>query len=404
MNVLLAMPMGETLNRLIELIPANVPRRAACDQHALVQSLEQPFDRIVLHAGLFANAYPWEWMLPLKEKQPQAKMIIFLDEAVYDSLWQEVLERLAAELGFTVYPSGLSVNETVSLALRAMFGPAEDPAPLPPAKGKAVAVWSAACKDGATTVAVNAAISLAKYTPLRVGLLDLNFKNPELRLALGLPDAGRAAMMLRAKLQTGALRQQELLDAMTTLRKMPNLHVLPGTFRRDTAADWMPEMIDDLLSVCRSAFDVTILDVSSYPDNAATICAVRQADVRWLVTRNHSSSYLWNWGEWYESGWKHYGVEPEQISLVVNRYAKSGESPAKAAAQLRMELAAVIPEGKGEPLADTAAIRQLASRLSIAAGGEPLPEAPASRRFGWKELLARFGRGERRVADVIHEA
>lgn len=419
MNLLLAMKQGEPLDRLLELAPSRMPRRTARDKHGLLQSLQQPYEAIVLHVELFADAYPWEWMAPLREMQPDAKVIVLTSDAVYDSLWQEVLYRLAAELGFVVSPLGLTAEEAASFAWRELFGAGEPEERR--SRGIVAAVWSAACKDGATTVAANAAAALAKQTPLRVGLLDLNFKNPELRVQLQLPDAGSQSVPLRSKLQTGTLLSRELMEATTIYRKNPNLRVLPGTYRRDTAGDWSPVMIASLLDVCREAFDVTIADVSSYPDNAATVCAVRSADLRWLVAQNRRSSYMWSWSEWYECYWRLCGVEPEQIQLIINRPDSAGEKPEKAAASMRMELAGILPavsESAARRAAEesrllaeaagaeayAAAVTSLAGRLSVAAGGQPLLEpAPVRRGSRWPAMLTGLWKGGSRRADVVHE-
>ena len=387
--------------------------QAVRDKDAFWQSVEQQsYEWIVLHVELFADAYPWEWVMPLRQLQPGAKVIVLSSEAVYDSLWQEVLHRLAAEAGFTVSPVGLGIGEAAQFAWRELAGRQEHE----PASGRVAAVWSAACKDGATTVAAGTAAALARETPLKIGLLDLNFKNPELRIQLNLPDAGKRYVPLRSKLQMGTLRSSELIDAMSPYRKNPNLQVLPGTFRRDTAADWSPEMIASLLAVCRDTFDVTIVDVSSYPDNAATVCAVRSADERWYVARNHRSSYMWNWSEWYECCWRQCGVEPEQIGMVLNRFDPAGEKAEKAAASIGMKLAGVLPTVSLEAVRRAtdenrllselseemdAGVRQLAEKLV----GRPLAEKSAQRRRTWLPALpALWKGGERSSGDFVNEA
>ncbi|HZG86135.1 hypothetical protein [Paenibacillus sp.] len=406
MSLLIGMKEGEELDRLLEALPAGADRRTvARSKESFWRAAEQRFDAVLLHAELVADMYPWEWAARLRERQPYAKIVVFLCEEVYDSLWLEVVERLSTEAGFVATPVGCGMEERRGIALQTLLGEA------PPADvsrtGVVAAVWSAACKDGATTVAANAALTLAREAPgLSVGLLDLNLKNPELRLLLGHADAGRSNASLRPKLQTGSLTTAELLAATAPFRRTPNLRLLCGTHRRDTAGDVSADMMGTLLAVCRRTFDVTVVDVSSYPDNAATVCAVRGADARWLVASNRPSSYLWSWGEWYECYWKHCGISPADAELVCNRYDPAGDPPEKAAAAIGMKLAAVLPNVPGgaglrlselgKPLADApqaepfaAEMYRLASRLHVLAGKAPLPERrSARRRYGFMSMIS----------------
>jgi len=406
MSLLIGMKEGDELDRLIESLPARSDRRTvARDKESFWSAAEQRYDAILLHVELVADMYPWEWAARLRERQPFAKIVVFLCEEVYDSLWLEVAERLSLEAGFAAAPIGAGTEDRRGFALQTLFGEA---APADGARsGVVAAVWSASCKDGATTVAANAALTLAREAAgLSVGLLDLNLKNPEMRLLLGHADAGRSNASLRPKLQTGSLTSAELLAATATYRRTPNLRLLCGTHRRDTAGDMNADMIGELLDVCRRTFDVTVVDVSSYPDNAATVCAVRGADARWLVASNRPSSYLWSWSEWYECYWKHCGLSPADAELVCNRYDPAGDSPEKAAAAIGMKLAAALPNVPGgaglrlsevgKPLADApqaeafaAEIYKLASRLHVLAGKAPLPERRAARRrHGFMALIS----------------
>ncbi|WP_309122379.1 hypothetical protein [Paenibacillus sp.] len=397
MSLLIGMKEGEPLARLLAIMPQRPRRRVlAHEKDAFFrQAARETFETIVLHMDLVADAYPWEWIGPLRSVRPDARVVVVPSESAYDALWLEAAQRLASDAGMEWVPLGAGTEEIAAIALR---GVERDLAETAADRGIVATVWSAASKDGATTIAGNVALTLARESPtLRVGLLDLNLKNPELRVALRVPDVGRTNAALRPKLQTGALSPAELREAAVPYRKTPNLRVLYGTHRRDTAADVSPEMMETLLSVCRQTFDVTIVDVSSFPDNAATVCAVRGGDVRWLVAANRSHSYLWSWTEWYACYWKLCGLAASDIELVCNRFDPAAESPEKAAAALGMTLAAVAPNvpgglglrmaEEGRPLVDAtqadefaAGVYRLASRLRVASGREPFAEREAPRR------------------------
>ena len=399
MTMLIGMKDGETLARLLRMMPQRKTRRVlAHAKETFLQAAQEPFDTIVIHMDLVADLYPWEWIGPLRLRRPDARIVVVPSETAYDSLWLEAAERLALEAGFAWCPLGATPEELVDIVLREAGEVRTADEDERGGDGVVAAVWSASGKDGATTIAANVALTLARASPaLRVGLLDLNLRNPELRVLLRVPDVGRTNAALRPKLQTGALSPSELRDAAVPYRKAPNLRILYGTHRRDTAGDVSPEMMETLLSVCRQTFDVAILDVSSFPDNAATVCAVRGADVRWLAAGNRSPSYLWNWSEWHACYWKYCGLGASDVELVCNRFDPAGEPAEKAAAALGMPLAGVVPNvpgglglrmaEEGRPLVDApqadafaASVYRLASRLHVAAGREPFPDRAAPRR------------------------
>lgn len=312
----------------------------------LFARLEEPFDVVAVHTGLFYDAYPWDWMPEIRRKQPQARVVIAPDEAVYDSFMLEALTRLAETLGFAVLPLGGTEQETFEALAASVEGRSVRRAAGDKRSGIVVAVWPASSKDGATTVAVNTALALASANRLRVGLIDANLRNPEIRSQLNLTETDRSQFKLRPKLQTHTLQPEDLLDSCITYRKMNGLHILTGSPRRDTALDMTPEMMAHLLQTARSVFDVTLVDLNAYPDNAATVCTVRGADIRWLVAQNNYASYRTSWREWFDCYWKYCGLTPSDVSLILNR-ASPDDKPERIADALHMSFGASIPNAPG---------------------------------------------------------
>lgn len=306
--------------------------------------LEDPIDIVLVHAGLFYDVYPWEWIQRLSRSQPQAKVAIALDASVYDSFLLEAISRMADLLHYRIIPAGLTGDGMLEAFAAVVNGDRKDS----PGRrgGSLTAVWSAASKDGATTIAVSTALSLATSCGMTVGLIDGNLHNPEIRSFLNLTDSNHSGFKLRPKLQTQTLTPGDLIEACVSYRKIPNLHILTGSRRRDTALDVTPEMMTHLLQTAKTAFDITIVDLNSYPDNAATICTVREADHRWLVAQNNYASFQMSWGEWYECYWKYAGLAPEDVSLVLNR-TMADDKPERIAELLRMPLAAAVPNLEG---------------------------------------------------------
>ncbi|WP_274361865.1 AAA family ATPase [Paenibacillus thermotolerans] len=402
MKVLLGGKYGELFEELSE---TGASVTVVEERTGLFEALEGTFELVIVHAGIFGQMYPWEWIPLLRDKQSAASITVIPDGSLYDSLWLEVLYRLGDDFFIRVAPLGSNAKSLLAELSSNDRDPASAAVVGGSGRGIVAALWSAANKDGATTVAVNAAVMLARSSQLNVGLLDLNLKNPEIKYGLQLKDLHRSNLLLRPKLHTGTLAASDLLDACQQYRKTPRLHILAGSHRRDTAGDVTPGMVEHLLETCRAVFDVTIADVSAFPDNAATVCAVKNADMKWLVAQQDFASHRLSWTEWYECYWKYIGLHPQDISLVLNRYAGGGESPEKIAGILGMKLACSLPNATGWagpreslegplfidlPGADSFAdgIRQLASRLSVAAGAPALPERQTARRNGLLTLLS----------------
>ncbi|MEK8132229.1 hypothetical protein WMW72_30455 [Paenibacillus filicis] len=388
-------------------------------REALQAHLDDPLEALAVHAGIWYDRYPWEWMPLLRRKLPHARLMVAQDDSVYDSFLMEAVCRLGESLDIRILPTGASRRSVLQAFHRFAAGQelAEErdsnPAGIRIGKqGKVITVWSAAAKDGATTVAVNTALALAAQGKLSVGLVDANLRNPEVHACLSMATDGASAFSLRSKLQTQRLTREELLSACRLYKQQGRVHVLPGSPRRDTAVDMTPEMMEHLIAAARSAFDVTVIDVSGSPDNAATIGAVREADERWLVVQNRYASYRYGWGEWFACFWSYCGLLPQDVSLVVNRTA-AAERPERIADYLGMPLAAALPNvpgglglraadegvplyGRAEALVFSKQVDQLAARLFPPAGNDIQVrlslEAAPRRKPGWFDrLTARLG-------------
>ncbi|WP_281889657.1 hypothetical protein [Paenibacillus sp. YYML68] len=415
MNILIALP-PQLEDGLVSGLQAVWPigqdrPEYVCGREALSTRIEQPYEALVVHSALWSEHYPWDWMRQVRRLQPIARIAVVLDAEVYDSFMLEAICRLANSLSMTTVPAGLHRQQLVDALYSFLLGsePSSRPHQLGlKAAGQLVAVWSAASQDGATTIAMSAALAAAARSGLRVGLLDGNLRNPELRARFALRSQADSSLMLRSKLQTQRLLPDELRQACSRYRNQPELYILPGSPRRDTALDLSPDMMEHLLAVSRSAFDLTFVDVSTCPDNAATICAVREADRRLLVTQNRYASYRTSWGEWHASYWAYCGLSPADVELVVNR-CLPGEKPERVAQYLNMKLAAAVPnvpggvgitsadEGiplYGMPQADSfaEAIDRLAMQLLPSAVDERLqldqPQVAGARKTGWLTRLS----------------
>ncbi|MBC8079084.1 MAG: hypothetical protein H7X86_01980 [Gorillibacterium sp.] len=346
MKILLGFSESDSSVRMLEAALEQVSVQVAATREQLLFRMEDDFDAVAIDITLFASVYPWDMIRDIKSRQKhkQTEVIIIPNDCIYDSLMLELLTRLALEFGFRVTPLAVSENDRVLHLVDALRGKAESGHEKGGRKeGKIIACWSAGSRDGASTLALNTALALATHTTLRIGFLDLNLKNPSARSNLNFSDREKSNVRIRPRLQTQTLTPGELIQNCLTYRKLKRFYILPGTPRRESASDVTPEMIDHLLTTARNTFDLTFLDLNGYPDNAATICGVRGADIRLLVARPRFDSYRTGWGEWYDCYWKYCGLQPHDIQLVMNRTASQREASA-AADFLDMPLAGIIPE------------------------------------------------------------
>ncbi|MCD1257221.1 hypothetical protein B5M42_000030 [Paenibacillus athensensis] len=320
MKILVGLP--DTMSA--ELASGNMKAVQAISVHSFEQyqyKLDDQYEKIVLHCDLFATVYPWEWMQELKRRHPHVPVAVILSEGVYDSIMSDIVCRLAVDFEMTVIPQSLTADELAEVIKYFVTGEQRQF----PVRGTLIAVMSAAPQDGATTIAVNTAIELARMTSLQVGVLDLNLWSPVLKDVLNMPAQGRDLLTLRPRLASRTLTSEDLLQHCVSSRSYANLKWLFGTSRRDTAPDLSMEQVRILLDTAKSTFDVTLVDVHTLPNNAATVYSVKHADERWLVTQPVYTSFKTSWPDWFECYWRHCGLTAKDFSMIINRYDPSGK-------------------------------------------------------------------------------
>ncbi|MGI2295540.1 AAA family ATPase [Paenibacillus sp. GXUN7292] len=397
MKALYAMKKGELLEKILEHQVPHLNISVASDKDQFFSMINDVhFGIVVVNCELFADTYPWEWMLPLT-KIGNAKVLIIGDSVVYDSVMLDVVMRLAADFSFRYLPAGGSNTETSNLVYEEIMGKSDKLNGRVIEYGKCVTVFSAAPKDGATTIATNLAISAALSSQdMRVALIDLNLKNPEVGHQLDLQVRSDTSLRIRPRLQTNVLHENDLLDSCVAYSRVKGLYIMTGSNRRDTYVDMTPEMVHNLIDLCRRTFDVTVIDAGAYPDNAATIVSVKEADKKLLVTQNQHQSFLHSWGEWFNCSWRQFGLSTESIDLVVNKEDKANNA-GKIAKYLEMSRYYSIPladeqntsEGKpayfnpGSAVFKSAIDALVESVTNVGNQGQ-LP----SRNAWWKKLLS----------------
>ncbi len=178
---------------------------------------------------------------------------------------------------------------------------------------------------GTTLAAFGSAYRVASLTGRRVGYLCLNLKSAKTHLYLGIDRPQVTLDGLRPELRAGTLTADKLRRYAYQAPRLGSLHVLFGNLAREQAEYYEPEDILRLLAVSREAFDLTVADVSAYWDNAATICAMKEAQLRFLVTTGSLSHFQEDIHRWTGQVGAMFGMTPESFKLILlQEYRSTG--------------------------------------------------------------------------------
>lgn len=246
---------------------------------------------------------------------------------------------------------------------------------------------------GASTVAVNLSVQLAKITQKRVGLLDLAFP------------LGMACLMLDLRPTFTVRDAIENLDRLDShfisgllVRHKSGVEVLAGTSHAEEWCKLDPAAVVRLVNVAQSVFDYLVLDFGTMHTAewkpvltiARAILMVAQADVPslWAVDRHLKDLQA-------------LGLDQEHLRLVINRWHRAdNEALDKFEKSSKLSIFARLPndfqqantaintgaplsKNHGDPL--TTQYRQLAIQLG---GATP---ASSEKRAGLFSMFARKG-------------
>lgn len=170
---------------------------------------------------------------------------------------------------------------------------------------------------GTTLAAFGTAYRMAALTGRKVGFLCLNLKSAKTHLYLGVDKPDVTLDGVRPELRAGTLSGDKLRQYAYRPPKLGELHVLFGNLSREQAEYYEPEDMQQLFAAAKEAFELTVVDVSAYWDNAATLCAVREADDRFLITTDQLSHFQEDVYRWTGQVGSQFGLMPEQFQLVL---------------------------------------------------------------------------------------
>ncbi|CAM4182056.1 hypothetical protein L1N85_11185 [Paenibacillus alkaliterrae] len=178
---------------------------------------------------------------------------------------------------------------------------------------------------GTTAAAFATAYRIAEATGKSIGYLCLNLKSAKIHRYIGVDEPAVTLDKLRPELRSYTLTPDKLRRAAYPVNRQPNLQVLFGNLLRDQAEFFTPEEAEHLLTVAEQAFSFVVLDLGAYWDNAATICSIRRASTRVLVTTSALSHFGEDGRRWIGQVSPLFGVSREQyVSVLIKNPWRSG--------------------------------------------------------------------------------
>lgn len=177
---------------------------------------------------------------------------------------------------------------------------------------------------GTTCISFGTALHTARLTKNKIGYLCLNLKSSKLHRYLGRDDSVVSLDRIRADLKSGTLDENRLLQHCDQLRGFDHFYFLYGNLLRDQAEYYQAEDIEHLLSVAASAFDICMIEVNAYWDNAATFCAMLRSGTKVLVTTPQLSHFQEDLSRWVKGFTSEIGMNTQQLNLFITQFSSQG--------------------------------------------------------------------------------
>ncbi|MDR6551926.1 hypothetical protein [Paenibacillus qinlingensis] len=194
--------------------------------------------------------------------------------------------------------------------------------------GKLITFVGSTPNIGTTLASFGVAAMLAMETSKKVGYLCLNLKSSKLHRYLGREEHYFTLDGLRAELKAQSLTPERLLHVCDKPKEAHGLHILYGNMLREQAEFFTPSEIIHLLRVARGAFDICIIEVSAYWDNAATVSGLLEADSKIVVTTGDIAHFQEDFSRWIRQVGAVFGLQPHAFELMAvqtDRNAKQSE-------------------------------------------------------------------------------
>lgn len=194
--------------------------------------------------------------------------------------------------------------------------------------GKIITFVGSTPNIGTTLASFGVACLLARETSKKIGYLCLNLKSSKLHRYLGREEHVFTLDGLRAELKAQSLTPERLLHVCDKPKEAHGLHILYGNMLREQAEFFTPAEIVHLLRVARGAFDICMIEVNAYWDNAATVTGLLEADSKIVVTTGDIAHFQEDFSRWIRQVGSVFGLQPDAFELMAvqtDRQAKQSE-------------------------------------------------------------------------------
>lgn len=186
---------------------------------------------------------------------------------------------------------------------------------------KSVVFFGTTPNIGTTFVAFGTAVRLASLTNLKIGYVCLNLKSSKIHHYLGRKNETNSLDQIRSELKTKSVLPATLQHYMPQVKGAKGqLYTLSGNMQREQAEFYQPADIEHLLEVCREVYDVTVVDVNAYWDNAATLTSLLHTDLRIAVTNGELACFQEDVEKWIRTGCSLLSISPKDMFLFVTQW------------------------------------------------------------------------------------
>ncbi|NEW09165.1 hypothetical protein GK047_24630 [Paenibacillus sp. SYP-B3998] len=293
----------------------------------LVQELaERPFSHVILSDRYLEFGALEECIDGIQQTHKDVKIIVLLSN-YHDAAINEKYVKMCRLMNLDYIQPGRS-TAVIADDIRAWVDGLAGEYAYQQATGKLITFVGSTPNIGTTLTSFGTAYSLALETSARIGYVCLNLKSSKLHRYLGRDENVFTLDGLRAELKAQSLTAERLQQVCDQPRETPGLHILYGNMLREQAEFFTPSEIVHLMRVARAAFDVCVVEVNAYWDNAATICGLLEADTRIVVTTSDLSQFQEDFSRWVRQVGSVFGLQSDAFELIavqVDRNAKQDE-------------------------------------------------------------------------------
>lgn len=325
------------------------------------------FGHVVISDRYFDYPSFCEYAEQVREVVPGAQLTVMLSDR-HDTAENGRWIKYCLVSGIHYIPPHRTVETITGLLMQRIYG---DSGTAAAGGSQCITFVGSTPNIGTTFVSFGTAVRMARSTGRSVGYLCLNLKSSKLHRYLGMEKPEASLDHLRAEIRAQSLHPDRLHLYCEPVKGRPNLRILFGNQLREQAEFFTAEDIEHLLRTARRTFDVCIVEVNAYWDNAATICALLQADTRILVTTPELAHFQEDTDRWLRGLCPVIGLSADSFDLILTQSEGSGSSGGIRHQDVRKEtgLSLIGKVGKYSDLAE--AVNQ-GKLLELLTGKHPL--------------------------------